>query len=87
MAQLEQLLFILRKIWELLAMVEQCLPMMMHLAEKLKMIANHGQKERYYHEVVGCNSRLDSIQAAILDVKLKHLDEYIAARQKGCSIL
>ncbi|MDB5248164.1 MAG: regulatory protein [Segetibacter sp.] len=53
------------------------------LAEKLKMIANHGQKERYYHDVVGCNSRLDSIQAAILDVKLKYLDEYITARQKA----
>src|SRR5687767_15945387 len=51
------------------------------LAEKLRMIANHGQKERYYHDVVGCNSRLDSIQAAILDVKLKKLDEYIEARQ------
>ncbi len=55
------------------------------LAEKLKMIANHGQKERYYHEMVGCNSRLDSIQAAILDVKLTHLDEYIAARQQAAS--
>jgi UDP-2-acetamido-2-deoxy-ribo-hexuluronate aminotransferase len=53
------------------------------LAEKLKMIANHGQKERFYHDVVGCNSRLDSIQAAILDVKLKYLDEYITARQKA----
>jgi len=50
------------------------------LAIKIKMIANHGQTQRYYHEIVGCNSRLDSIQAAILDVKLKHLDEYIAAR-------
>ena len=55
------------------------------LAEKLKMIANHGQKVRYYHDMVGCNSRLDSIQAAILDIKLRHLDEYIAARQKGAS--
>jgi UDP-2-acetamido-2-deoxy-ribo-hexuluronate aminotransferase len=55
------------------------------LAVKLKMITNHGQKERYYHDVVGCNSRLDSIQAAILDVKLKHLDEYIAARQKAAA--
>ena len=55
------------------------------LAEKLKMIANHGQKVRYYHEMVGCNSRLDSIQAAVLDVKLKHLDEYIAARQKAAA--
>jgi UDP-2-acetamido-2-deoxy-ribo-hexuluronate aminotransferase len=53
------------------------------VAEKLRMIANHGQKVRYYHEMVGCNSRLDSIQAAILDVKLKRLDEYIAARQKA----
>ena len=55
------------------------------LAEKLKMIANHGQKVRYYHEMVGCNSRLDSIQAAVLDVKLKYLDEYIAARQKAAA--
>lgn len=55
------------------------------LAEKLKMIANHGQKVRYYHDMVGCNSRLDSIQAAILDVKLRHLDEYTAARQKAAS--
>lgn len=52
------------------------------LAEKLKMIANHGQKVRYYHEMVGCNSRLDTIQAAILDIKLRHLDGYIVARQK-----
>ena len=50
------------------------------LAEKIKMIANHGQSKRYYHDVVGCNSRLDSIQAAILDIKLKHLDAYNAAR-------
>jgi dTDP-4-amino-4,6-dideoxygalactose transaminase len=55
------------------------------LAEKLLMIANHGQKVRYYHEMVGCNSRLDSIQAAVLDVKLKYLDEYIAARQKAAA--
>ncbi len=52
------------------------------LAVKLKMIANHGQSKRYYHDVVGCNSRLDTIQAAILDIKLKHLDEYITARRK-----
>ena len=51
------------------------------LAGKLKMIANHGQSRRYYHDVVGCNSRLDTIQAAILDIKLKHLDEYNAARR------
>lgn len=51
------------------------------LAEKLRMIANHGQKVRYYHEMVGCNSRLDSIQAAILRIKLRKLDEYCDARR------
>ena len=51
------------------------------LASKLKMIANHGQKKRYYHDMVGCNSRLDSIQAAVLNQKLKHLHEYIQARR------
>ncbi len=53
------------------------------LANKLRMIAIHGQSKRYYHDVVGCNSRLDTVQAAILDIKLKHLDEYIAARRKA----
>lgn len=53
------------------------------LAEQLKMVANHGQKVRYYHEVVGCNSRLDTVQAAVLKIKLKKLDEYIAARCKA----
>jgi len=52
------------------------------LANKLRMIASHGQSKRYYHDVVGCNSRLDAVQAAILDIKLRHLDEYIAARRK-----
>jgi len=52
------------------------------LADKMTMIANHGQSARYYHDVVGCNSRLDSIQAAVLDIKLKKLDSYNAARQK-----
>jgi UDP-2-acetamido-2-deoxy-ribo-hexuluronate aminotransferase len=51
------------------------------LAESFKMIANHGQKKRYYHEIVGCNSRLDSIQAAILNVKLPLLDKYIGRRR------
>ena len=51
------------------------------LAGKLRMIANHGQRIRYYHDIVGCNSRLDTIQAAVLNIKLKHLDEYIHARQ------
>ena len=53
------------------------------LADRLKMIANHGQSTRYYHDVVGCNSRLDSIQAAVLNVKIKYLDEYISARRKA----
>ena len=55
------------------------------LAEKLNMIANHGQKVKYPHSVIGCNSRLDSIQAAILNVKLKHLDEYGQARYAAAS--
>jgi len=55
------------------------------LAEKLHMIANHGQKVKYHHSVIGCNSRLDSIQAAILNVKLKHLDEYSQARYAAAS--
>lgn len=53
------------------------------LAVKLRMIANHGQQKRYYHDTVGCNSRLDTIQAAILDIKLKHLDEYIVRRRRA----
>ncbi|HOZ52149.1 MAG TPA: DegT/DnrJ/EryC1/StrS family aminotransferase [Chitinophagaceae bacterium] len=52
------------------------------LAEKLKMVANHGQRKKYVHEIVGCNSRLDTLQAAILNIKLKHLDEYCDARRK-----
>lgn len=51
------------------------------LAAMIRSIANHGQAERYYHERVGVNSRLDSIQAAILDIKLRHLDEYCDARR------
>ncbi len=53
------------------------------LAAKMKMVANHGQSRQYYHDVVGCNSRLDSIQAAILNIKLQHLDEYAAVRRKA----
>ena len=55
------------------------------LAERISMIANHGQKIKYYHAVIGCNSRLDSIQAAVLDVKLRHLDEYCKARYEAAS--
>ncbi|CAN5136869.1 DegT/DnrJ/EryC1/StrS family aminotransferase [soil metagenome] len=46
------------------------------LAPKLQMIANHGQKKKYHHSIIGVNSRLDTLQAAILRVKLKYLDEY-----------
>ncbi len=52
------------------------------LAAQMRMIANHGQSKRYYHDVVGCNSRLDSIQAAVLRIKLPALDSYIDARRK-----
>ena len=55
------------------------------LAEKIRMIANHGQKVKYRHDVVGCNSRLDTLQAAILRVKLRQLDEYAAARQRAAA--
>ena len=51
------------------------------LASTLRMIANHGQSKRYYHDRVGCNSRLDSVQAAVLRIKLQHLDSYNDARQ------
>ncbi len=53
------------------------------LAERCRMITAHGQKKRYYHEIIGCNSRLDAIHAAILNVKLKYLDQYLAARQRA----
>ncbi|WBV61574.1 DegT/DnrJ/EryC1/StrS family aminotransferase [Chryseobacterium camelliae] len=52
------------------------------MALKIRMIANHGQEKKYYHKVLGCNSRLDTIQAAVLKVKLKHLDKYSASRNK-----
>jgi len=52
------------------------------LAVKIKMISNHGQSKKYYHDLVGCNSRLDSVQAAILRIKLRNLDTYNASRNK-----
>jgi dTDP-4-amino-4,6-dideoxygalactose transaminase len=55
------------------------------LAAKMRVIVNHGMTVRYYHDLVGVNSRLDSIQAAILDIKLGHLDEYGAARLKAAN--
>ena len=55
------------------------------LAAKIRSIANHGMSEKYYYERVGLNSRLDTLQAAVLQVKLRHLDEYIAARQAAAA--
>ena len=52
-------------------------------AANLRVIANHGQTRQYYHDEVGVNSRLDSIQAAILRIKLRHLDEYAQERNKA----
>lgn len=52
------------------------------LAEKIRMIANHGQKIKYHHDMIGVNSRLDTLQAAILLVKLKYLDEFTKKRNK-----
>ncbi|MFK5855616.1 MAG: DegT/DnrJ/EryC1/StrS family aminotransferase [Bacteroidota bacterium] len=51
------------------------------LAKKMRIIVNHGMTVRYYHDEIGVNSRLDSIQAAVLSIKLEHLDEYSKARQ------
>lgn len=53
------------------------------LAEKIRMVTDHGQKVKYYHDIIGCNSRLDTIQAAVLNIKLRHLNEYSAARYKA----
>lgn len=55
------------------------------LAAKMRAIANHGMVVRYHHDMIGVNSRLDSIQAAVLDAKLPHLDEYIASRQRAAA--
>lgn len=55
------------------------------LAGKIRMICNHGSKVRYYHDEIGVNSRLDAIQAAVLDIKLKYLDEYNKARQRAAA--
>ncbi len=53
------------------------------IAAKIRMIANHGQRVRYYHDSIGVNSRLDSMQAAILRVKLRYFDSYLTARQQA----
>ncbi|MCB0666814.1 MAG: DegT/DnrJ/EryC1/StrS family aminotransferase [Saprospiraceae bacterium] len=53
------------------------------LAAKIRMIANHGQSRQYYHDLLGVNSRLDAIQAAVLRIKLKHLDHYCGMRARA----
>ncbi len=55
------------------------------LAARMRAIANHGMVVRYHHDMIGVNSRLDSIQAAVLDAKLPHLDDYIAARRRAAA--
>ena len=55
------------------------------LAARIRMIANHGQSKQYYHDTLGVNSRLDSLQAVVLNAKLKHLDEYNAARARAAA--
>lgn len=56
------------------------------LSDKISMIANHGQSKKYYHDIIGCNSRLDSFQAAVLDIKLRKLKEYTDKRRAVASI-
>ncbi len=52
------------------------------LAEKMRMLLNHGQNERYKHKYIGINGRLDAVQAAVLNVKLKHFDDEVLAREE-----
>lgn len=56
------------------------------LAERIKMVANHGQLKKYVHKYIGVNSRLDTIQAAILNIKLKYLDQYTTARRAAADL-
>ena len=55
------------------------------LANRLKIIASHGQSRKYHHDVIGCNSRLDTLQATILNVKLKYLNDFIEARRQAAA--
>ncbi len=55
------------------------------LAQRIRIIANHGQSVQYHHDDIGVNSRLDTIQAAVLRIKLRHLDEYCDARQRAAA--
>ena len=53
------------------------------LAARIRMLTNHGQTKKYHHKIIGCNSRLDTIQAAILNVKLNYMEDFTRARQKA----
>jgi dTDP-4-amino-4,6-dideoxygalactose transaminase len=55
------------------------------LAEQARMTTVHGQSKKYHHRIIGCNSRLDTLQAALLDVKLKHIESFIEARHRAAS--
>lgn len=56
------------------------------LADRLRLLANHGMRPRYYHQEIGINSRLDSIQAAILDIKIRHLAKWTAQRGENANL-
>ena len=56
------------------------------LEDRLRLYSGHGMRPRYYHKVIGINSRLDSIQAAVLNVKIKHLDDAVTGRQKNAEL-
>jgi UDP-2-acetamido-2-deoxy-ribo-hexuluronate aminotransferase len=61
--------------------------MMKRLGAKIAMIVNHGSSKRYYHDEIGVNSRLDTLQAVVLDTKLPHLDEYNQGPPTGSGLL
>lgn len=63
-----------------------CVTNQVDIAAKIRQLRDHGSRVRYQHEIIGCNARLDEIQAAILRVKLRYLDQWNAARQRHASV-